>query len=228
MCRPGTRVIPLGGRTTCITSRPRSPVGAVRCGSRRRRARNSGRATPSLRHEPGVALSSWSTLHFHPVRRAAPRHALRSCPQNSPSIRIMLGPGRIAEPLSIESSGRRFRAERIRNRNCLPYCSDNAATPVPEITRVNFGKQKCRFFLPLDGIAEDSFTWRLSSLQAENPYRARRGPVGPHNGASLRIGYATVGRQAVAIRLDVPKPNLALGFAWSCIMRWSHWTPWSL
>ncbi|WP_459594977.1 Bug family tripartite tricarboxylate transporter substrate binding protein, partial [Bradyrhizobium diazoefficiens] len=42
-----------------------------RCGSRRRRARNSGRATPSLRHEPGVALSSWSTLHFHPVRRAA-------------------------------------------------------------------------------------------------------------------------------------------------------------
>ncbi len=71
MCRPGTRVIPLGGRTTCITSRPRSPVGAVRCGSRRRRARNSGRATPSLRHEPGVALSSWSTLHFHPVRRAA-------------------------------------------------------------------------------------------------------------------------------------------------------------
>ncbi|MHC2448349.1 hypothetical protein ACVI7B_008051, partial [Bradyrhizobium elkanii] len=31
----------------------------------------SGRATPSLRHEPGVALSSWSTLHFHPVRRAA-------------------------------------------------------------------------------------------------------------------------------------------------------------
>ncbi|MDI2060636.1 hypothetical protein, partial [Bradyrhizobium sp. Mp19] len=25
----------------------------------------------SLRHEPGVALSSWSTLHFHPVRRAA-------------------------------------------------------------------------------------------------------------------------------------------------------------
>ncbi|WP_210291271.1 peptidyl-prolyl cis-trans isomerase, partial [Bradyrhizobium elkanii] len=27
--------------------------------------------TPSLRHEPGVALSSWSTLHFHPVRRAA-------------------------------------------------------------------------------------------------------------------------------------------------------------
>jgi hypothetical protein len=75
MCRPGTRVIPLGGRTTCITSRPRSPVGAVRCGSRRRRARNSGRATPSLRHEPGVALSSWSTLHFHPVRRAATVHA---------------------------------------------------------------------------------------------------------------------------------------------------------
>ncbi|GEC57030.1 hypothetical protein BEL01nite_60730 [Bradyrhizobium elkanii] len=53
---------------------------------------------------------------------------------------------------------------------------------------MNFGKQKCRFFLPLDGIAEDSFTWGLSSLQAENPYRARRGPVGPHNGASLRIG----------------------------------------
>ncbi|WP_461335735.1 PRC-barrel domain-containing protein [Bradyrhizobium elkanii] len=24
-----------------------------------------------MRHEPGVALSSWSTLHFHPVRRAA-------------------------------------------------------------------------------------------------------------------------------------------------------------
>lgn len=98
-------------------------------------------------------------------------------------------------------------------------------TPVPEITRVNFGKQKCRFFLALDGIAEDSFTWGLSSLQAENPYRARRGPVGPYNGASLRIGYATVGRQAVAIRLDVPKPNLALGFAWSCVMRWSRWTP---
>ncbi|MHC2664069.1 hypothetical protein ACVINX_004854 [Bradyrhizobium diazoefficiens] len=82
MCRPGTRVIPLGGRTTCITSRPRSPVGAVRCGSRRRRARNSGRATPSLRHEPGVALSSWSTLHFHPVRRAASRIERPHTPHN--------------------------------------------------------------------------------------------------------------------------------------------------
>lgn len=32
-----------------------------------------------------------------------PRHALRSCLQNGRSIRIMKGPGRIAEPLSIES-----------------------------------------------------------------------------------------------------------------------------
>ena len=33
---PGKRVIPLGGRTICTTSRPRSPVGAVPRGSRRR------------------------------------------------------------------------------------------------------------------------------------------------------------------------------------------------
>jgi hypothetical protein len=45
-CRPGKRVIPLGGRATCTTSQPRSPVGAVPYGSRRRGARNSGRATP--------------------------------------------------------------------------------------------------------------------------------------------------------------------------------------
>jgi Prophage CP4-57 regulatory protein (AlpA) len=34
-CRPGKRVIPLGGRATCTTSLPRSPVGAVPYGSRR-------------------------------------------------------------------------------------------------------------------------------------------------------------------------------------------------
>lgn len=45
-------------RTTCTTSRPRSPVGAIPCGSRRRRARTSGLATPFLRHEPGEAFSS--------------------------------------------------------------------------------------------------------------------------------------------------------------------------
>src|SRR6185312_8705821 len=40
-------------------------------GSRRRRARNSGRATPSLRYKPAGLFSSRLTLHFHPDCRAA-------------------------------------------------------------------------------------------------------------------------------------------------------------